>query len=149
MAIPYFSPLASEEQELLFQTPALVVVLIAGADHDIDEKEEALARKLVGYRTFTSDERLHAYYELVHDRFENDLKSLLQNWKAGEGEEQMSEILSQLNAVLPKIDETHARLLKESWRSLARKVAEASGGLLGFGSVNKDELKLVDLPMIL
>ena len=148
MTINYFEGLNEIETELLLKTPALVTILVAGADEKIDKKEKNWANKLVKYRTFTSDVKLHQYYEAVLARFEQDLQDLEDGWKSETSEEKISGMLSGLNTILPKIDEEYAALLKDSWKSLAEKVAEASGGLLGFGSVDENELRLIDLPMI-
>ena len=147
MSIKYFSPLSESEVELLLQTPALVTVLIAGADSTIDKKEKAWGKKLVSYRTFTSDVKLHDYYVKVDEAFENTLNQLVDSWTP-ESEQEITAKLTQLNDILPKLDSEFADLLKDSWKSLARKVAEASGGLIGFGSVNPHEARLMDLPMI-
>lgn len=148
MSIPSFASLTSEEQHLLFRVPALVAVLVAGADDNIDKKEEALAEKLVGYRTFTEDHQLHNYYEQIHVEFDADLKEALAAWHSKGGNDYISAELAKVNDITPKLEAAYAELLKNSWRTYARKVAEASGGFLGFGSVSKDELQVVDLPMI-
>ncbi|MEM7655875.1 MAG: hypothetical protein AAF399_07085 [Bacteroidota bacterium] len=148
MSIPSFASLTVDEQHLLFKAPALVAVLVAGADEQIDEKEEALAQKLVSYRTFTSETQLHDYYEVVNEQFETALGEAMQAWKANGGNGHLSSMLAGVNPILPKLDAAYAKLLKDSWRSYARKVAEASGGFLGMGSVSKEELQVVDLPMI-
>lgn len=147
MPIKYFSDLNESEVNLLLKAPALITILIAGADNDIDDKEKSLGEKLVNYRTFTSDTKLHEYYEEVNENFESQLSTMIDNWKPGSGKE-ISNDLAGLNAILPKLDATYADLLKASWRSLAKKVAEADGGFVGFGSISKEESQLIDLSMI-
>ena len=147
MSIKHFSQIAESEFELLVQAPALVTVLIAGADSTIDKKEKAWGKKLVAYRTFTSDVKLHEYYEQVDKGFETALDQLVDAWTP-ESEQELTDKLAKVNGILPKLDKEIADLLKDSWKSLARKVAEASGGFIGFGSVNPDEARLVELPMI-
>ncbi|MEM6342829.1 MAG: hypothetical protein AAF927_03080 [Bacteroidota bacterium] len=148
MAIKYFSALSSEEISQLTEAPAVIAVLIAGADDNIDKKEKSWATRLVHYRTFTSDPKLHEYYETVNVRFEGHLDSLVESWTAEKSEAELSARVSALNPILAKLDAEYADLLRESWRSMARKVAEASGGLVGIGSINKEEAALVDLPML-
>ncbi|MEL6254658.1 MAG: hypothetical protein AAFR87_21790 [Bacteroidota bacterium] len=147
MAIKYFSDLSESEVDLLLRTPALITLLIAGADNDIDDKEKSLGEKLVNYRTFTSDTRLHEYYEAVNEDFETKLSGMIDSWTP-ESKEAISGELSQLNSITPKLESSYADLLKDSWRSLAKKVAEADGGFVGFGSISKEEAALIDLPMI-
>ncbi len=147
MPIKYFSDLSEAEVALLLKAPALITLLIAGADDDIDSKEKSLGEKIVNYRTFTSDTRLHEYYEEVNSDFATKLEEMISAWKPG-STEAISEELSGLNAITPKLEASYVDLLKQSWRSLAKKVAEADGGFLGMGSINKEEVALIDLPMI-
>ena len=148
MAIKYFSALSSDEVSQLTEAPAVIAVLIAGADDNIDKKEKSWATRLVHYRTFTSDPKLHEYYETVNLRFEGHLDSLVDSWNAESSGENLSNKVAALKPILAKLDGEYADLLRDSWRSMARKVAEASGGLVGFGSINQEEAELVDLPML-
>jgi hypothetical protein len=148
MAIKYFSSLTPEETDQLMHAPAIVTVLIAGADENIDRKEKGWAERLIHYRTFTSDPKLHDYYVEVNETFVDQLESLIASWKPQETEAQLTAKLSVLKDVLAKLDPEFADLLKNSWRSMAKKVAEASGGLVGFSRVHKREAALIDLPML-
>lgn len=148
MAIKYFAHLTSEESDLLLQTPAIITILIAGADAQIDKKEKNWATKLVQYRTFTAEVKLHSYYEAVQERFTADLDALESAWNPDTGSQDLAAKLAHINPILPKVDADVVALLAKSWRSLAKKVAQASGGILGFGSVEEAERALVDLPMI-
>ncbi|RMG67194.1 MAG: hypothetical protein D6722_13610 [Bacteroidetes bacterium] len=147
MSIKSFHPLSEQEVASMLQVPAYITVLIAAADQKIDKKEADWGRKLVRYRAFTEHVRLHDYYEAVQPRFEDDLEAAVTQWEAG-GSEALSQTLKQVNDILPKLEEEYANLLRNSWRTLARKVAEASGGILGFGSIGTEEQTVVDLPMI-
>lgn len=148
MPIPYFKNLSEEEVELLAMAPAKVTVLIAGADDSIDKNEKEWASKLVRFRTFTSHERLHDYYDLVDARFEKDLEGLIATWSAEGSQEELINKLGDLKAVLAKMDDTYAGLIKDSLRSLAKHVAKASGGFLGMGGIEIEERKLMDLNML-
>lgn len=148
MAIKYFAELSADQSEHLLKVPAMVTILIAGADSDIDTKEKNWAKRLVQYRTFTSDVKLHEYYEAVQQRFEADLDTLEAAWNPETGSQDLSADLAAVNDILPKLEKDVAGLLVESWKSLAKKVAEASGGILGFGSVEEAERALIGLPMI-
>lgn len=153
MSIQAFSQLSQEEIDQLVQAPAKIALLIAAADQDIDEKETEWAKKLVHYRSFSSEPLLFKYYEMVDQDFENHLTQLEAAYADQPGQlvPQLSEQLAALNPILQKVaatDPDYAQALRKSWRSLAKRVAEASGGLLGFASINKEEEKLIDLPMI-
>ena len=72
---------------------------------------------------------------------------MIDSWTP-ESKDAISGELAQLNSITPKLEASYADLLKDSWRSLAKKVAEADGGFVGFGSISKEESALIDLPMI-
>ncbi|MEO0898052.1 MAG: hypothetical protein AAFY71_16705 [Bacteroidota bacterium] len=148
MAITYFSELNEEEVSLLAKAPALVTVLVAGADQEIDKKEINWANKLVNFRTFTADEKLHDYYELVNADFEETLNQLVSEWTAESGQAAVNEQLSLLKPILAKVDDDYAILLKESLRSMAKHVAKASGGFLGMGTIDGNEEKVLSLDML-
>lgn len=150
MAIAQFENLSEQEVELLVNAPAYVTVLIAAADDKIDRKEKGWATKLVKYRTFTSNAELHEYYKVVNASFETALNSLVELYHEGKdaGGSSVGAELTKLNDILPKLDPSYASTLLASWKSLAEKVAEASGGLLGYASIDTEERALVDLPMI-
>lgn len=147
MAIQAFHTLTKEESDALLSAPALVTVIVAGADERIDKKEATWAGKLVQYRSFTAEEELNPYYQEVGPRFEADLTSLTQSWEP-EHASALEAKLAETKPIIAKLDARYATLLVQSWRTLARQIAEASGGLMGFGSVDSDERKVVDLPML-
>ncbi|MDX2283306.1 MAG: hypothetical protein NW241_04055 [Bacteroidia bacterium] len=147
MDLNYFRHLSEPETELLLAAPAIITVLISGADHDQDEDEHEWAEKLVKYRTFTSEPQLHDYYEAAAERFSSELEDLVGGWSSERQEELQAE-LAEARPILDKLDPEFAKLLKQSWRSLAKKVAEAKGGVLGFGKISAEEAKLIDLPML-
>lgn len=148
MIVEQISQLDPAEQELLLRAPALVTLFVASADHVIDKKETSFSIKLVDYRTFTSDEKLQPYYELCSERFEDDLAHMLDTWDNTRSRGEVEAELHKLDEILPKLEHIYALHLKESWQSLARKVAEASGGFLGMGSISGVEAKAIKLSMI-
>jgi hypothetical protein len=147
MAIKYFKDLTEEEAALMYKAPALITVLIAGADNNIDKREKDWATKVVNYRTFTAQPKLQEYYEKVQADFKETLNSLVDSWNENSADEITAQLAS-TNPIFEKIGEEYSGYLKASWRSLAQKVAGASGGILGFGAVDKHEKKLIDLPML-
>ncbi|MEM6763454.1 MAG: hypothetical protein AAF824_00400 [Bacteroidota bacterium] len=149
MPIPEFNQLSDQEIESLINAPAYVTILIASADDKIDKKEKNWAKKLVNYRSFTSEEMLNTYYEEVNKSFEMALESLEELYNESEnGLQAVSQELEKLNPILKKLDDSTAATLLSSWRSLAQKVAEASGGFLGMFSTDNEEKKWIDLPML-
>ena len=150
MKIKHFENLSEQEYDILIKTPALVTILIAGADEHIDKAEKKWAAKIVQYRKFTSTKVLHTYYEEIDQNFESMLNDLIE--VSGDDAKSRKEIigneLSKLNVILPKIEQDYVKKLIESWKSLAVHVAEASGGIFRLGNISKDERELIELPMI-
>ena len=147
--IPEFKQLSQEESQLLLHTPALVTVLIAAADSQIDEQETAWAKKVINYRQNIGEKDLFEYYEAVDENFDTQLDTLINDGKGTQ--ERIANItnnLEQLNAILPKLDTEYTEKLVESWRSLAQQIAKSTGGFLGFGSISAQEKQLMDLSMI-
>lgn len=150
ITIQYFSGLSEQEAEILLKVPARITVLVAGADGNIANGEIEMGEKLVNYRTFTSEVILHNYYEAVKVTMEDDLNEAVDAYVDGPVEtlNQLIEDLKQVNPILPKLDAEYRKVLVDSWRSLAKKVAESQGGLFGYGSIDEAERKLISLPMI-
>jgi hypothetical protein len=143
----HFETFSAEEIDLLTQAPAWVTVLVAGADQQISDRETAWATKLVNYRTFTAPEELQPYYEAVANRFEADLVGLTEDWTPAAADALIAD-LADLKPLIERLEPKIAELLKTSWRSLAQRVAEAEGGLLGFGKTSMAERAVVELSML-
>ncbi len=140
--------LSDDEVQLLVKCPALVTVLIAGADDHIDKSEKNWASKLVHYRTFATDPILNEYYKRVEEHFEDNLAIVLEIWDSSHATEIIAKELETVKPILAKLPPEQSELIKNSWKSLAKKVAEASGGLMGFGSIDAKEAQMIDLPML-
>lgn len=150
MTVAALENLTEEERELVLNTPSLVSVLISGADSDFDKDEERQAAKIIHLRTVEGDELLFDYYKAVEHSFVSSLHHLEQKYD-GDAEtraQNVTTILSQLNDILPKLDARYARALVQDWKSLAKAVAKASGGILGFASISLEESHFIDLKMI-
>ena len=151
MEIAQFSNLSDEEKELMMNTPALVTVLLAGVDGEIDMTEEEQANRLVHIRATTGDPILFDFFKLLESEFNTQLSVMNGKYMNFEKEVRVQEIaeeLSKLNDILPKLDPLFARAFLKSMRSFAGSVAESTGGILGFLSVSFDEKQLIGLEMI-
>lgn len=149
--IEQFSNLSKEEENLVMNVPALIALLVAGTDKDIDQKEIDRALELMKWRKFHARPDLMDYYKEVSKNFHADVGRLVDELKPKEVEERrniLSDELKRLNGIFPKFDKEFAEQLYKSYRELAKGVAEASGGFLGYLSVNFEESKLIKLPMI-
>jgi hypothetical protein len=148
--ISQFKNLSEEEKTALLDAPALIAVLIAGADNDIDKKEVDYSSKIAHYRAANNESVLQGYYaevdKFISDAIAQQINTLPKN--PNNRQQILIEELKKLNEVLPKLDKTFAVELYNSWLSLAKSVAQASGGLWGYASITPDEERLLHLSMI-
>lgn len=142
--------LQTEEKQLIFDAIPLVTILIAGSDGKIDTREVEWATKLTTIRGYKESAALSDLYKKVGETFEERLKELIEKLpgRTETRQQEISEELAKLNTVLPKIDSWYAKLYYESLLSLAKHVAEASGGILGFMTIDSKESDLIELAMI-
>lgn len=145
-----FQNLTPGEQQQMFDAIPLIVVLVAGADDDIDEVEIEEAQHLADIRSFNNRGHIIAYYEKIDngltDRIQEIIKEL-PNALAPRQNELIAR-LSLLNPILAKLDEPFGYLYYKTFRSFARHVAESHGGFMRFMTVGPAEAEVMDLPML-
>ncbi len=148
--IDEFENLEEQDVELLLQAPILVCILIAGADDKIDRSELKEAVNVAQSKQKKARRTLLEYYRIVGEDFEDKLKFMINRFPATAKERnpQIVSELEKLNDILAKIDAGFARELYASLRDVAKKIAEASGGILGYMSIGYEESKFIDLKMI-
>ena len=134
----------------MYDAIPLITILVAGADGKIDEQELAWAEKITKIRSFDYHSHLIPYYKQVGSRFSERLAHFSAELPEGVEARQaaISDKLSELNAIMPKIDENKAIIYYHSFVSFADHVAHSSGGFLRFMSVSASEAKVKDLPML-
>ncbi|MDH5381937.1 MAG: hypothetical protein OEW75_13850 [Cyclobacteriaceae bacterium] len=145
-----FEVLEQEDIDLLLKTPLYVSILIAGADGKIDKNELNEAISLSKIKQTKARKELIEYYKEVGNHFEDKLKVLINSLPSGHEQRNkfISDELTKVGTILTKIDNHFAKELYVSLKDMAKKVAEASGGILGYMSVGYEESKFVDLKMI-
>lgn len=151
MSIVAFESLSEEEVSLLKRVPALITVLLGDADHQMDTHEAGTGLKAVSFRTDHGDELVRDYYEWMAPEFAKIFFDTLRSCKELDDHarrEYLENSLASTSSVLGKIDKKYAHHLLESWRGVARAVAQASGGVHGQHAVNLDERDLMGLNMI-
>lgn len=148
--IPEINMLSEEERDVMMKTPAFVALLIAGADSKIDRSEIQEAISVTKMKQNRARKELLNFYKAVAPDFEQTLNTLLKKMPAGPEERSkiIVEELKKLNVILPKLDKQFAVQFHQSMRDLAKKVAEASGGVFGYMAIGYEESKLIDLKMI-
>lgn len=148
--IDQFKALSNEEIETMLQVPILVSILIAGADNEIDNSEIKEAVSIARLKQKKARIDLIDYYKEVAVDFEDKLKVMIQHFPA-KAEERNPIIIAELekvNDILPKLDRKFSIEFYSSIKDIAKKIAEASGGLLGYLAVGYEESKLIGLNMI-
>lgn len=148
--IPELKNLTESEIDLLKKIPAMVTILIAGADEEISKSELKEAINLTKIKQSKARKELIGYYQEIAPDFEKSLNDLLASYPsdAEVRSKQVIEEIEKLNTILPKVDKAWAVQFVESMRDIARKVAEAAGGVFGYLSIGYEESKLIDLKMI-
>jgi hypothetical protein len=148
--IPEFESLREDEVDVLVKAPVYVAILIAGADGNIDKSERKEAINVARGKQSRAREQLGDFYKIVGEEFEDNFNQLIDELPSGT-EERLSTIskeLRKLNFILPKIDKNFSVKFHASLKELAKKIAEASGGVLGYLSIGYEEAKLMELKMI-
>ncbi|MEO9802105.1 MAG: hypothetical protein ABJF04_02605 [Reichenbachiella sp.] len=148
--IKEFNTLRDDEIEVLLRAPVLVSILIAGADDKIDKSEIHQAVEIANSKQSRAREQLIDYYKEVGKDFGDKFIKLVNEMPdTSEGRSEIiTKELRKLNFILPKIEQKFAIKLHASLKDMAKKVAEASGGILGYMSVSYEEAKLMELKMI-
>lgn len=143
-----FEKLREDEIDVLMKAPVYVAILIAGADGDIDKSERKEAIAIANNRQSRSREQLHDYYKSID--FDKDFEKLAATLPGGTEERTTAIIreLRKLNFILKKVDRAFAIKLHASLKDLAKKVAEASGGVMSFLTISYEESKLMELKML-
>lgn len=148
--INYLDPLSEEEKLFLQKAPVLVAILIAGADNKIDKSEIKEALRISRYKPIKARILLKDFYSSIGDEFEYNLIEEIASLprEARKRTPLIVEELKKLNTILPKLDRKFAVQFYESMKDIAKKIAKASGGVLGYISVDYAESKLMELKMI-
>ena len=150
MTVHEFENLRPDEIEIMLNAPIYVSILIAGADGKIDNKERKEAIDVARSKQSRAREQLVEYYKLVGDSFEDKFNEFIDKLPEDikDRNADIEHELRKLNFILPKIDRPFAIKFYASLKDLAKKIAEASGGILGYLSVSYEEQTLMDLRMI-
>lgn len=144
-----FAHLTEEEYEFMLRLPLLIVILVAGADGNIDRREMKGAM-IVASRKRQVQGSIGSYFNEVANDFEDKLKVLIQQYPYDLAQREAVIIteISHINSIWPKLPLEFSSNLYFMLLEIARKVATASGGWLGINAVAPDEAKFLSLPMI-
>lgn len=148
--IEEFDGLEPDEIDVLLKAPILVSILIAGADDKIDKSEIKEAVNIAHSKQKKARKNLLNYYALVAQDYEDKLKFILSQFPSNANARNPLVVkeLENLNSIFGKLDVEFAKELYESLKDIAKKIAEASGGILGYMAVGYEESKFIELKMI-
>lgn len=146
----YFDNLRQDETDLMYRAPVLIAILIAGADNQIDKKEIKEALNISHLKQTKARRILLDYYSELGKEFEYNLVEEIAALprEARKRNPVIIEELEKLNLILPKLDRKFAIQYYDSMKDIAKRIAAASGGILGYLSVSYEESKLLELKMI-
>lgn len=148
--IDEFKNLSEEEIETMLKVPVLVSILIAGADGTIDKSEIKQAVSLSKIKQTKAREDLIEFYKEAGRDFEDKMKIMITQLPAESSERNPVIIgeLEKVNNIFSKLDPKFSEEFYFSIKDMAKKIAEASGGVLGYMAVGYEESKLIGLNMI-
>lgn len=127
--------LSEEDQLILLKSPAIVALLAAISDDGIVSKgEKAEAIKLAHVRTYSSPEILRNFYTKAESHFVEVFETELANLPEGqkEKEEYLEAKLTDLNLVLPKLNQVYAKELVASLKSFSKHIFETNSSVLEY-----------------
>ncbi|MGB0423952.1 MAG: hypothetical protein ACPGED_06505, partial [Flavobacteriales bacterium] len=131
--------LKGEERELIFSAPVWISLFAAYRhDGEIDSSEKSEAIKQAHFRTFTSPNALHAYYEAVDDHFKDKFE--LFNASLPEGDDQRDEFLeAKIRAIVESVnnlsDTGLASTLMADLNEFYKKVFHADSSVFQFFAI--------------
>ncbi|MBC7885335.1 MAG: hypothetical protein H7X99_07660 [Saprospiraceae bacterium] len=145
-----FHALNEEEFVKLKDAIPLITVLIAGADGHYEKDQLVWADKVTKIRGYKMKDAMKSFYQEVGKTFSIKLNLYMDTFPQDVHERNnlIGGRLAQLNPILAKLESHLAAEVYKSFVSFAKHVAKASGGLFGFFAINKEEAKLIGLPMI-
>ncbi len=145
-----FKQLQQQDRETLLKAPSLVTMMVAGSDGEYNEREIDKAMDVTFWKKLHARPDLQELYDEVRKRFPEDIIQLKRDLPKDTNERYrfLTDRLAKLNPIMYQLDKPLAEQFYASLRELARQVAEASGGVLGYLSIGYNESKVITLPMI-
>ena len=142
--------LPADELQELYDAIPVITLLIAGADGEIEGEELAHSEKITKIRGFSGGEIMQDFYDKVGTDYPERLNRWLKvvSKDTAERNADLSGRLEKLNPILAKLTPELGAEMYRSFTTFAKHVAKASGGFWGFGSINKEEAELINLPML-
>lgn len=144
--------LNTDEETIVLQAPIWTALLIGFADGELHQDELDRLKELIHTKTYSELNDVRKLYQELK-KFEEGTQLLEQELAVLPTNptariDYLTNNLSQLNDILPKLSVSYSRQYVRSLKQIAAAIANADGGFLGFGSVSQAESQYVHLPMI-
>jgi hypothetical protein len=148
--VPELDRLTGSEVELIYKTPMLVCILIAGADGKIEKKEITEAMKFAEKKQRKSMSSVSILFKEISTDFEDKFKILVQAYpyEATQRNPLIVEELAGINEIWRKVDKSFAQEYYNTLLSIAEHIASSSGGVLGYNAIGSEEARYLKLTMI-
>ncbi len=136
--------------EQLFDSPALVVLLIANADGTIEKEEIEKAIEVVHIKSFSEYANVKEFYSALEPDFSRRFHYLLSVLPTSKNErnKEIVKRLTSLNDVLFLLPYKFSLHFYRSLKNYAAHIANAAGGLGGFFAISEVEKQFLHLDMI-
>jgi hypothetical protein len=127
-----FENLTTKEHESLLMFPAYISLLAANADGKLDENEESSAVDFAHIKTYSSDPLLVDFFNDVHQTFSIILNTLNKALPLGKinRDSAIKKKLFELEAIVNKLDQNHAAIIRKSMWSFKEHVSRAHHNVL-------------------
>ena len=138
--------LSQEDQQFILKVPALASILVAGADDKIDHWEKEAASEMTSIKSSAGVPQVRDFYAKVSQDFHQQLEDLIAELpgKASVRNPFIREELAKIQEIYPQVDSAFAKALHKSVMDISKRVAEASGGVLGYLSVSLEESNAIE-----
>lgn len=140
--------LSASEKQLILEAPIMVSALVAGSDGDFRPEEIAQAVKIIHIKTYSETRDVSGVYKTIDGHTEASIDDFIKHLPhtTFERNKVLSEKLSGLNHIFPKLDPNFAVDLYKSLKELAYYVSNA--GDLGLGMRSDQEKEMAKLSFI-
>jgi len=146
----YFDTLSQEDRQILKDAFVSITLLIASAEGNLNDAEINEAINTIKVRGYEANHIFYEFYDEIGQDFTQKLTDALATATISrESEDLYANQISRVNAVFDKLPNSVSRRLYQDYLSFAHRIANASGGILGFGTISREERNLIHLPMIL
>lgn len=135
-----FENLSGKDQAILLDAPLWVAMWVGLADNHFDQNEQIKAVKTLAIKTFSETPDVALLYQKIENPSERLLQLLDTLPADADGKKSIvRDKLIEVTAALKNCDEIYANELYLSFRNVGVHVANASGGMLGLGSIDEEE----------